>query len=101
MNAGGVDKSCKSNAGGWTLETSNWLYNTSMASFQELEVYQRAQELFPKVYALVRRWDRLDQREMRSQIIRAANSIHANIAVRTCQIDSGLQTLYFNRAGFM
>ena len=51
-----------------------------MASFRELEVYQRAQELFPKVYALVRRWNLLDQREMGSQIIRAANSIHANIA---------------------
>ncbi|MBI2409470.1 four helix bundle protein [Candidatus Kaiserbacteria bacterium] len=51
-----------------------------MASFRELEVYQRAQELFPKVYALVRNWNQLDQRELGSQMIRAANSIHANIA---------------------
>ncbi len=29
MNAGGVDKACKSNAGSWTLETRNWKeYNT-------------------------------------------------------------------------
>ena len=51
-----------------------------MQNFRELEVYQRSQALFPKIYRLVRSWGQLDQRELGSQIIRAANSIHANIA---------------------
>ena len=81
MNAGGVDKACKSNAGSWTLETRNWKeYNTLMRSFRDLEVYQRASKLFPKIYKMVRSWNTIDQRELGSQIIRAANSIHANIA---------------------
>ncbi len=51
-----------------------------MKSFRDLEVYQRASKLFPKVYKMVRSWDIIDQKEIGSQIIRAANSIHANIA---------------------
>ena len=51
-----------------------------MQNFRELEVYQRSQALFPRVYRLIRSWESLDQRELGSQIIRAANSIHANIA---------------------
>ena len=51
-----------------------------MKNFQDLEVYQRASALFPQVYKLVRLWSVADQRELGSQIIRAANSIHANIA---------------------
>ena len=82
MNAGGVDKACKSNAGSWTLETRNWKEYTisSMKSFRDLEVYQRASTLFPKIYKMVRSWNANDQKEIGSQIIRAANSIHANIA---------------------
>ena len=48
--------------------------------YRSLEVYQRAQSLFPKIYRLVRSWKEIDQRELGSQMIRAANSIHANIA---------------------
>ena len=51
-----------------------------MQGFKDLEVYQRASELFPKIYRLVRSWKTIDQRELGSQIIRAANSIHANVA---------------------
>ena len=51
-----------------------------MQNFKDLEVYQRAQTLFPKIYRVVRSWEPLDQRELGSQMIRAANSIHANIA---------------------
>ncbi len=51
-----------------------------MKSFRDLEVYQRASKLFPKIYKMVRLWNPIDQRELGSQIIRAANSIHANIA---------------------
>ncbi len=48
--------------------------------YRKLDVYQRAHALFPKIYRLVRTWKQIDQREIESQIIRAANSIHANIA---------------------
>jgi len=81
MNAGGVDKACKSNAGGWTLETRSWKrYNVVVKNFQDLDVYKRASELFPRIYRLVRSWSAFDQRELGSQLIRAANSIHANLA---------------------
>ena len=52
----------------------------TVKSFHDLEVYQRASDLFPTVYKTVRSWSALDQRELGSQMIRAANSIHANIA---------------------
>ena len=81
MNAGGVDRACKSNAGSWTLETRNWKeYNAAVKNFRDLEVYQRASKLFAKIYRIVRTWSANDQRELGSQMIRAANSIHANIA---------------------
>ncbi|TSC83644.1 MAG: S23 ribosomal protein [Parcubacteria group bacterium Gr01-1014_17] len=51
-----------------------------MKSFRDLEVYNRASNIFPKIYKMVRLWNTIDQREIGSQIIRAANSIHANIA---------------------
>ena len=51
-----------------------------MKSFKDLDVYKRASALFPRVYKLVRSWNMIDQKELGSQIIRAANSIHANIA---------------------
>ena len=51
-----------------------------MNGFYELEVYQRASTMFPKVYRMVRTWNQVDQRELGSQMIRAANSIHANVA---------------------
>ena len=51
-----------------------------MKSYRDLDAYQRAQKLFPIVYRLVRTWPVADQRELGSQMIRAANSIHANIA---------------------
>lgn len=51
-----------------------------MKNFQDLDVYNRANKLFPIIYKIVRSWSLIDQRELGSQIIRAANSIHANIA---------------------
>src|SRR3989344_626026 len=49
-------------------------------NYEDLEVYKRASNLFPLIYKLVRSWKQIDQRELGSQMIRAANSIHANIA---------------------
>ena len=51
-----------------------------MVNFRDLEVYQRSSKMFPRIYRIVRTWNVIDQREIGSQIIRAANSIHANIA---------------------
>jgi len=79
MNAGGVDKACKSNAGSWTLVASCWII-LIWGNFSNLELYKRANASFPKVYKLVRRWDKDDQKEIGSQLIRVADSIHANIA---------------------
>ena len=56
------------------------LDNTGMKNFLELDVYKRSSGLFPKVYKIVRSWNRDDQKELGSQLIRSANSIHANIA---------------------
>src|SRR3989338_7902174 len=51
-----------------------------MKNFRDLDVYKRSSGLFPKIYKMVRLWNQVDQRELGSQMIRAANSIHANIA---------------------
>ena len=51
-----------------------------MKNYADLEVFQRSKKLYPQVYAMVRAWRDIDQRELGSQIVRAANSIHANIA---------------------
>jgi four helix bundle protein len=48
--------------------------------FEDLHVYQRAEELADIVWALVRGWCRLDQDTVGKQLIRAADSIGANIA---------------------
>ena len=79
MNAGGVDKACKSNASSWTLATRYWKMKF-MRDFSQLDVYKRSSELFPKIYKIVRSWSKDDQKELGSQLIRSANSIHANIA---------------------
>jgi len=49
-------------------------------SYKDILAYQNSKKLFPIVYKIVRTWSYLDQKELGSQIIRAANSIHANIA---------------------
>ena len=51
-----------------------------MKNYADLDVFQRSKKLYPLVYAQVRTWRDIDQRELGSQIVRAANSIHANIA---------------------
>ncbi len=51
-----------------------------MQSYRDLDVYQRASALFPRIYKIVRSWKTIDQQELGSQLIRSANSIHANIA---------------------
>jgi four helix bundle protein len=48
--------------------------------FQDLEVYKLAEELADAVWEIVRKWDVLARDTVGKQLIRAADSIGANIA---------------------
>jgi four helix bundle protein len=52
-------------------------------SFRELDVYRLAIELADEVHRSARRWSALDQSTMGRQIVRAADSVGANIAEAT------------------
>jgi four helix bundle protein len=49
-------------------------------NFRQLDVYRLATELADEVHRSVRRWPALDRSTMGPQIIRAADSVGANIA---------------------
>ena len=48
--------------------------------FQDLEVYKLAEELADTIWDVVRKWDRLARDTVGKQLIRAADSIGANLA---------------------
>ena len=48
--------------------------------FDELKVYQLAEQLADRVWAVVRRWDGFAKDTVGKQLVRAADSIGANIA---------------------
>jgi four helix bundle protein len=48
--------------------------------FEELRVYQLAEDLADRIWMLVRRWDMLARETLGKQIIRSSDSIGANIA---------------------
>ncbi|MBD2194743.1 MULTISPECIES: four helix bundle protein [Calothrix] len=48
--------------------------------FEELEVYQLAERLANEIWAIVKGWDNFSQETMGKQIVRAADSVCANIA---------------------
>ena len=48
--------------------------------YKDLDAFKRAASLADDLHAAVRRWPRLDQRTLGTQLIRAADSIGANIA---------------------
>lgn len=48
--------------------------------FEELDVYRLSEQLCDSIYRVVRQWERLDQNTVGTQLIRAADSIGANIA---------------------
>jgi len=52
----------------------------SSCSFEKLEIYQLAEDLADDVWKLVLTWPRLAQDTVGKQLIRAADSIGANIA---------------------
>ena len=54
-----------------------------MASFEDLRVYQLAEELADTVWKMVGRWDSFAKDTIGKQIVRSADSIGANIAEGT------------------
>jgi four helix bundle protein len=52
-------------------------------SFENLRVYQLAERLADAVWEIVRKWDRLARDTVGKQLVRAADSIGANIAEGT------------------
>ncbi len=50
------------------------------ASFEDLEVYRLSERLADAVWEVVKRWDRVATDTVGKQIIRAADSVGANIA---------------------
>jgi four helix bundle protein len=51
--------------------------------FEDLRVYQLAEQLADEIWSLVLRWDTLPRRTVGEQIVCAADSIGANIAEGT------------------
>ncbi|MDF0553854.1 four helix bundle protein [Kamptonema sp. UHCC 0994] len=49
-------------------------------SFQNLKVYQLAEEIANKIWFIVEKWDRFAQDTIGKQLVRSADSIGANIA---------------------
>ncbi|MGB3777739.1 MAG: four helix bundle protein [Tunicatimonas sp.] len=52
-------------------------------SFEELEVYQVAEQLCDHVWNVVQTWERFPQNTVGTQLVRSADSIGANIAEGT------------------
>ena len=50
------------------------------SNFRDLVAYQRAAELADDIYLLVKQWPRVDQFGLGIQLVRAVDSIGANIA---------------------
>ena len=55
----------------------------SRTGFEKLRVYRLAEEVADLAWVVVRKWDRLSQDTVGKQLIRAADSIGANIAEGT------------------
>jgi len=71
----------------------------SYASFEELDVYQLAERVADRCYDIVTSWRSLDQETVGKQLIRAADSIGANIAEGHGRYHYGdqLRFLYYAR----
>jgi four helix bundle protein len=52
----------------------------SRSDFEHLRVYRMAEELADGVWAVVRTWDHFERRTIGAQLVRAADSVGANIA---------------------
>ena len=51
-----------------------------MESFQQLQVYQLAEKISKEIWFIVKKWDNFTKDTRGKQILRAADSIGANIA---------------------
>ncbi|HLL77006.1 MAG TPA: four helix bundle protein [Pyrinomonadaceae bacterium] len=52
-------------------------------NFETLHVYRLAERLADEVWAIVKRWDQFERSTLGKQIVRAADSVGANIAEGT------------------
>ena len=79
MNAGGVDKACKSN--GQISDFGGQISDGIIDSMDvtELRVYSNALELLPKIYALAKQLPK-SEFKLRSQLCGSAKAISAQIA---------------------
>ena len=69
---------------GWSFKQIKELYISKIlmerTGFQKLRVYQLSEELSDSLWSLVNRWDHLAKNTVGTQLIRAVDSIGANIA---------------------
>jgi len=71
----------------------------SYESLEDTEVFRLAERICDRFYELVRDWERFDKRTSGEQLVRAADSIGANIAESYGRFGYGerLQFLYYAR----
>jgi four helix bundle protein len=55
-------------------------HRSNKPNFEKLEVYQRSEELADRIWDMVLKWDRFARETVGAQIVRAADSVGANIA---------------------
>ncbi len=65
----------------------------SRPDFENLEVYQLAEKLANEIWYIVKEWDGFTKDTMGKQIVRSADSICANIAVRAAFPKGGERAL--------
>jgi len=89
MNAGGVDKACKSNGqmSDFGYQISDGVIYIRTMKIEELRIYQVALELLPQVYELARQLPK-SEFELRSQLCNFAKAISAQIAEGFAKKDS-------------
>ena len=61
---------------------SSWYKELERTKFEELQVYQLAEKLADEIWQIVQEWNQFAKDTMGKQIVRSADSIGANIAVR-------------------
>src|SRR5438132_11127204 len=62
---------------------SNGATDVTRTNFEELRVYQMAEKLADEIWRVVRKWDYFARDTVGKQMVRAADSIGANIAEGT------------------
>ncbi len=66
----------------------------SRPDFEDLDVYKLAEKLANEVWFIVKHWDYFTKDTMGKQIVRSADSVCANIALMTRQVQSSRQSAF-------